>query len=145
MPISVGRSVTLPRAPTDREWEQLVGELRETFHASGKDRSQGDLRQWTNGNLHAYVEPTEDEYRLRLGTRKGNAAALNLIGITGILVGLIMLVSMVAGTEAAVALSGPLIFLLFGASASATTHFPFPAGPRSGRSRWSTSRRAPGL
>jgi hypothetical protein len=51
-----------------------------------------------------------------MGTLKGSAAAVNMLGITGILVGLVMLVSMAAGTEAAVALLGPLIFLLFGVS-----------------------------
>jgi hypothetical protein len=45
MPISVDRSVALPRASTDREWELLVGDLRETFYARGKDRSQGEMRQ----------------------------------------------------------------------------------------------------
>jgi hypothetical protein len=103
MTISASRTVGLPRAPTDREWELLVGELRETFQAQGKDGSQAGVRQWTNGNLHASIEPTEDGYRLRMGTLKGSAAAVNMMEITGILVGLIMLVSM-AGTEAAVAL-----------------------------------------
>src|SRR5688572_4838999 len=57
MPVSVGRTIDLPRAPTDHEWEQLVVELRQTFGAHGKQVSQGNLRSWTNGNLHAYVEP----------------------------------------------------------------------------------------
>lgn len=73
MPISVGRTVDLPRAPTDREWTILVSELRETFRARGKVVSHGDLREWTNGNLHASVEPTETGYRLRLGTLKTSA------------------------------------------------------------------------
>lgn len=30
-PIGVGRTIDLPRALTDREWELLVTELRETF------------------------------------------------------------------------------------------------------------------
>src|SRR5215210_5297426 len=49
MPVSVGRTVDLPRAPTDHEWELLVAELRETFGAHGKDRSSGGLRAWSNG------------------------------------------------------------------------------------------------
>lgn len=44
MPISVGRSVDLRRAPTDREWELLVGELRETFNAQGKVGTSGSIR-----------------------------------------------------------------------------------------------------
>ena len=90
MPVSVGRTVELPRAPTDREWEMLVAELRETFGARGRDRSSGGLRAWNNGNLHAYVEPTESGYRLRLGTTKGNAVASNRFGMATLLAGLIL-------------------------------------------------------
>lgn len=93
MPISVSRTVDLPRPPTDREWALLVAELRETFQAQGKIGSSGSLRQWTNGNLHAYVEPTETGHRLRLGTLKGNATEMNLMGIAGILLGLVILVA----------------------------------------------------
>jgi hypothetical protein len=99
MPISVGRSVTLPRAPTDREWELLVGELRDTFQAQGKEGSRGSVREWTNGNLHASVEPTENGYRLRMGSLKGDAVPINMMGISAILVGLIVLVGLLASGE----------------------------------------------
>jgi len=92
MPIAVGRTVDLPRAPTDREWEQLVAELRETFRAHGRVGSMGDLRSWTNGNLHANVEPTEEGYRLRLGTLKGDAVAFNRLAMAGIAGSLILAV-----------------------------------------------------
>ncbi len=85
MPVSVGRTVDLPRAPTDREWAMLVAEMRETFHARGRDASQSGLREWRNGNLHALVEPTEVGYRLRLGTTKGDAVGFNRMG-AGVLV-----------------------------------------------------------
>src|SRR5690606_9659323 len=91
LPIAVGRSVDLPRPLTDREWALLVSELRETFHARGNESSRGELRQWTNGNLHAFVEPTESGYRLRLGTLKGDATPVNLLGAGGILMGGILL------------------------------------------------------
>jgi hypothetical protein len=91
MPVAVGRTVELPRAPTDREWEMLVAELRETFGAHGKDRSSGGLRAWTNGNLRAYVEPTDTGHRLRLGTLKSNGVALGRMGVAGVVVGMIML------------------------------------------------------
>ncbi len=91
LPVSVGRTVDLPRAPTDREWETLVAELRQTFGAHGKDRSSGGLRAWTNGNLRAYVEPTDEGHRLRLGTTKGDGEALGRMGVAGVLGGLLML------------------------------------------------------
>ena len=89
MVVSAGRVVDLPRALTDREWGLLVGELRATFRARGHEESHGERRQWTNSNLHAYIEPTATGYRLRLGTVKGNALALNRLGAGGVLVGLI--------------------------------------------------------
>jgi len=88
VPTSVGRVVDLPRALSDREWEVLVGELRETFGARGKVTSHGGIREWTNGNLHAFLEPTATGDRLRLGTRKGNAMALITMGTLGLVIGL---------------------------------------------------------
>ncbi|HEY0015076.1 MAG TPA: hypothetical protein VGC13_02115 [Longimicrobium sp.] len=96
LPVSVARTVDLPRAPTDREWDMLVAELRETFGARGKDRSSGGLRAWNNGNLHAYVEPSETGYRLRLGTTKGGAAQGIQMGVAGLLAGLILAVLLFA-------------------------------------------------
>jgi hypothetical protein len=74
MPTAVGRTVDLPRAPTDREWGILVGELRETFAAQGRESSGSGLRSWNNGNLRVAIEPTETGHRLRMTTRKGSAA-----------------------------------------------------------------------
>jgi hypothetical protein len=76
LPMGVSHSVPLSRPPTDVEWERLVADLRETFRARGKVRVDGGLRGWHNGNLHALVEPTADGWRLRMGTRKGDARAL---------------------------------------------------------------------
>ena len=97
VPISVGLTVDLPRAPTDREWDMLVAELRTTFRARDRVASTGGSRQWVNGNLHAYVEPTQSGYRLRMGTLKGNASALNVMGIFGLVVGLFMLMGVILG------------------------------------------------
>jgi hypothetical protein len=33
VPYAVGRTVDLPRAPTEREWELILADLRETFQA----------------------------------------------------------------------------------------------------------------
>lgn len=76
LPVAVGHVVALPRAPTDHEWDLLVSALRETFGAHGAVSQNGAIREWTNGNLHAYVEPTESGHRLRLGTLNGRGVAL---------------------------------------------------------------------
>lgn len=87
MPVAVSRVVPLPRSPTDAEWERLVAELRTTFGARGRVSSAGGLREWSNGNLHALVEPTDTGYQLRLGTVKGDAAPLNVLGAMGVVTG----------------------------------------------------------
>ncbi|WP_420125848.1 hypothetical protein [Longimicrobium sp.] len=92
MPVAVGQTVDLPRAPTDREWEMIVADLRETFGARGRLGSREDVREWHNGNLHAYVEPTLTGYRLRLGTQKGDAAGLNQMGAFGLVFALLWVV-----------------------------------------------------
>lgn len=97
MPIEVIRVVPLARAPTTAEWEQLVGELRATFRARGRVASQGGLREWANGNLHACVEPSGSGYRLRLGTVKGNARVLNAMGGAGLFAGVAAIASALSG------------------------------------------------
>jgi hypothetical protein len=102
MPLSAAHVIDLPRALTDREWALVVADLRETFNARGHEASQGVTRQWANGNLHAFVEPTKTGYRLRLGTVKGDALALNRMGGFGIAMGLVVgIVPFVSGDPAA--------------------------------------------
>jgi uncharacterized integral membrane protein len=118
VPVAVGRIVDLPRAPTDAEWDRLVSELRLTFEATGRAESQGDLRQWTNGNLHAFVEPGDDGYRLRLGTRKGDAPPRVVLGIGAIMLALVIAVIMVITEDATLQriFIGPLVIGAFGAA-----------------------------
>lgn len=80
MPVGVSRVVDLPRAPTDREWEQLVSQFRTTFGTKGRTTTTGGLRDWSNGNLHIAIEPTANGEQLRLSTRKDDAIALNVMG-----------------------------------------------------------------
>ncbi len=75
LPIGVARTVNLNRRLTDEEWERLVVQLREVFNARGRTRSEGSLRQWTNGNLQVLLEPTDTGHRLRFGTVHGAARA----------------------------------------------------------------------
>jgi hypothetical protein len=91
LPIGVARTVNLNRRLTDEEWERLVVQLREVFNARGRTRSDGSLRQWTNGNLQVLLEPTETGHRLRFGTLHGGArasigAGIATLGITAIVV-----------------------------------------------------------
>jgi hypothetical protein len=81
LPVSVGRTVELDRRLTEEEWEHLVVDLRETFDARGQVSSHGSLRQWTNGNLQALLEPTPSGHRLRLKTVRGNSIALMSAGL----------------------------------------------------------------
>jgi hypothetical protein len=89
LPIGVGRTVQLDRKLTDDEWERLVVDLRETFDARGMVRQEGSLRQWTNGNLQALLEPTANGHRLRLKTVKGDVRSvlglsLSMLAFAGI-------------------------------------------------------------
>lgn len=114
MPVSVGRTVELPRAPNDREWEMLLAELRATFSANGKDRSSGGVRRWTNGNLHAYVEPTDTGHRLRLGTTKRDGVNAANMGVFGIVAGLLMGAFLVLAGEGIGDGSMAMLFAMFG-------------------------------
>lgn len=80
-PIGVGRTIDLDRRLTEDEWERLVVDLRETFDARGTVKHEGALRQWTNGNLQALLEPTPTGHRIRLRTFKGSARSLMTGGI----------------------------------------------------------------
>lgn len=71
LPIGVGRTIELNRRLSQAEWERLVVDLRETFDARGTVRTDGNFKQWTNGNLQALVEPTATGDRVRLRTVKG--------------------------------------------------------------------------
>ena len=122
VPVAVGRTVELPRALTDHEWARLVAELRHTFGARGRDWSAADLRSWANGNLHAYVEPSETGYRLRMGTVHGNGLALGRVGIAWMLIGLALLAFvLLAGGAATGAVTGVIVaavgLLAFGGNA----------------------------
>jgi len=98
LPLGVSRTVNLNRRLSDQEWERLVVQLREVFNARGRTRTDGSLRQWTNGNLQVLLEPTESGHRLRFGTMHGAArasigAGFAALGVTA----LVALVSALGG------------------------------------------------
>ena len=113
LPIGVSRTVQLNRWLTDQEWERFVVQLREVFNARGKTRSDGALRQWTNGNLHVLLEPTDTGHRLRFGTRHGAASAA--IG------GGFVFLGMAATVTAVTAFSGALGEAVYGIGLLAVT------------------------
>jgi hypothetical protein len=80
MPVGVSRVVDLPRAPTDREWEQLISLFRTTLGHQGVATTSGGLRDWSVGTLHICVEPTANGEQLRLSTVKADAMILNGLG-----------------------------------------------------------------
>jgi len=84
VPFATGMALALPRALTEEEWDQLVAELRSTFRATGRVRSEGSYKEWRNGNLHAAVERAPSGYRFRISTRKGNAAPVAGLGALGV-------------------------------------------------------------
>ena len=99
LPIGVERRVTLNRRLSDDEWEQLVGELRDVFQARGRTKSEGSLRQWTNGNLYVLLEPTPTGQRIRLGSLHGGAAASIRMGLLGLGAAAILAIATVFGAE----------------------------------------------
>ena len=115
LPLGVGRIVDVGRRISDEEWERLVVDLRDTFDARGRVRTDGPFREWTNGNLQALLEPTESGHRLRLRTLKGNArssmiAGLSLLGISAA----ILIVSVLTGGAVEVSSVGLLSVLGLG-------------------------------
>ncbi len=81
LPIGVSRTVELPREMSRKEWERVVADLRETFAAKGTLSETGNLRQWTNGNLQVFLEPTASGQRLRMRTAKADTRAAVIVGL----------------------------------------------------------------
>lgn len=101
LPVGVERTIELSRPLSDAEWERFVVDLRETFSARGTMTGQGSLRQWTNGNLQALLEPTATGQRIRLRTVKGNATLSLTVGAG--MMGLSSLLLVVATVQGALA------------------------------------------
>src|SRR6266513_3717323 len=115
LPIGVARTVNLNRRLTDEEWERLVVQLREVFNARGRTRSDGALRQWTNGNLQVLLEPTETGHRLRFGTVHGGARAAIGMGFAVLGVTATVAISSALGGTLAAASPGSALLAAAGA------------------------------
>lgn len=115
MPTSIGRTVSLTRAPTDSEWELLVSELRTTFGAKGEMSSAGGLREWSNGSLHAFIEPTSTGYRLRLADSMGGAAVVaTFVGGFFLAFALLILLVLLGKTDPGARFVVPAFFSVIG-------------------------------
>lgn len=114
LPMGVARTVNLNRRLSDHEWERLVVQLREVFNARGSTRSDGSLRQWTNGNLQVLLEPTETGHRLRFRTVHGAARASIGAGFAVLGVAATMAIASAIGGNLGAAV--PEVVLLLGIS-----------------------------
>ncbi|MGD2070316.1 MAG: hypothetical protein PVI57_16695 [Gemmatimonadota bacterium] len=113
-PLTVGRTVALPREPTDREWGMLVAELRQTFGARGRVEGYGRTREWSNGNLHARIEPSGTGPILRLGTLKASALTMSRAGGFMLALGLVLVTVALLGGGGSVQLDLPVLLSLLG-------------------------------
>lgn len=111
LPVELSRVVDLPRAPTDREWEQLISQFRTTFGGPGQSTVSGGLREWTYGDLHICVEPTERGEQLRIGTVNSVGQVFNGIGVVTGVMSLIMGATVIAAGKPEKALA---VFGMFG-------------------------------
>jgi hypothetical protein len=83
-PVAVAKTIDLGQRVDDPTWDRMVMVLRDTFGARGRVRVEGGLREWSNGNLSAVLEPTSDGHRLRVSTRKGDASVFRALGNVGL-------------------------------------------------------------
>jgi hypothetical protein len=131
-PRSVTRILPMERAMNDEEWSRLVADLRHTFDAVGTTSVQGDLRTWRNGNLHVYVEPDGDRYRVRMRTHKGNVVPRMAVSAAFMFMAVLLASDMLVGG----AIFRELIpALMFGAIGVGTLAF-----TRAGLPRWALER-----
>jgi hypothetical protein len=112
LPIAVSRVVELPRAATDREWEQLISQFRTVFGVQGRATTSGGLREWSQGHLHISLEPTANGEQLRVSDLKDEAVAINGLGFALAGMGVLMSAVMAAGGKSAKAL---VVLGIFGA------------------------------
>jgi hypothetical protein len=94
-PVAVAKTIELGTRVDDATWDRMVLLLRDTFGARGRVRVEGGLREWSNGNLSAVLEPTPQGDRLRVSTRKGDAAMFRALGNVGLSVAAVLTTWMV--------------------------------------------------
>ena len=134
VPTGVYRTELLPGPPTDALWAGVLSDVRHTFDAEGKARTDGDLREWRNGNLRVTLEPAGTGSRLSLRTRKdGAAAGIVNMGVLVALGVLAVVISLVGYADPAAA-GGWMGMVLGGAMGG--------AGMWAGQRGWAATREA---
>lgn len=113
VPVSVARTLELGGSFSGEDWDRLVADLQETFHAPGEVRRVGSLREWRHGNLVAHVEATQSGYRLRIH-RVYELARSGLIGGAVLLAMGLFFVLLVAAKEGDADLAKLLFTSMFG-------------------------------
>lgn len=127
LPVGVARTIEFDRPVSDDQWSALVITLRQTFEARGRVISDGPFREWSNGNLRAFLEPTSTGHRLRLSTRKGNAKASVLIGASYLgLAALFSLLGALGAISPRAAVLAPLLLGVIGVVTLGSTVFALP-------------------
>jgi hypothetical protein len=134
MPTRVERVLSLPRAPTDQEWEFLVSDLRTTFGGKGEVTSQGGFRVWSRGDLHAFIEPTESGYRLRLTESMTIAFGTTFLGGLALAFALLIFLILLGKDDPGFRFVVPAFFGLIGGGLIAGTGIVLP--------RWAREREA---
>lgn len=114
--VSVQRTVELPGALSDDQWDRLVVDLRETFNAAGAVGREGSLRQWRNGNLHVLVEPTESGHRLSFRTLNENLRMVMGTGLGFFLTGMLLILMLAVTGDFAVELANTIAVSAFAAA-----------------------------
>jgi hypothetical protein len=128
LPTSVGSSVALPRRPTDHEWERLVAELRTTFGGKGVVTAHGSMREWAHSSFHAFVEPTETGYRLRMTDSRAAALGVGVL-FGGFLVAFasVILIALLSKEDPGLRLLIPALFGLGGVGVTTGSAIGLPA------------------
>lgn len=116
LPLGVGRKVELGRQVSEEEWEHLVADLRATFGATGRVRTRGSVRQWSNGNLRATLERTATGDRFRIRTLKGDARGLMHGGLALLTLAAALFLAFLLSGEAVAAGGQPVLLGLLGAA-----------------------------
>lgn len=80
VPVTVTHQEILPNDLSDEAWDRLVVEIREVFKAAGSTSRDGSLRQWRNGNLAVFAEPTADGTRIRMQTTNADVTGRLMSG-----------------------------------------------------------------